>query len=157
MTTFNIPIKSNFQLEEREDTIEYIESKRNWSVEKQAFKIPEKEEHRIEKTTNLADTEIYYRGQYLIVEYNNMIHYWDTYPYCYLTQAVEFMELEKPAKWKTIHALISLRMGIRQTEVNCCGYVEEYLEGKSITQKIYKEFMELARAHDVMHHGSSTF
>ena len=67
------------------------------------------------------------------------------------------MELEKPAKWKTIDKLLSLRMGIRQTEVNCCGYVEAILEGEKMTLALHRKFMQLARAQDLQHHGSHTF
>lgn len=67
------------------------------------------------------------------------------------------MQLEKPAKWKTLDKLISLRMGIRQTEVNGCGYVEAILEDEEMTLKLYQKFMRLARAHDIQHHGSPTF
>ncbi|MCC5916778.1 MAG: hypothetical protein JJU02_05560, partial [Cryomorphaceae bacterium] len=133
-----------------------IDSKRNWDVENQRFRIPEKEFYKIERTTNLSNCQIFWRGNYLIVEHNGFVHYWDSFPYCYLKQAVEFMEIEKPAKWKTIDKLISLRMGIRQTEVNYCGYVDQYF-GRKMTLKLYNLFMTLARAHDVNHHGSPTF
>lgn len=150
-----------FQIEvEKEapaDTMKYIESKRNWDVENQRYRIPPEKENEIERTTNLSECKIFWRGEYLIVEHNDMVHYWDSFPYCFLKQAVEFMELEKPAKWKTIEKLISLRMGIRQTEVNCCGYVETILEGEKMTLKLYRKFMRFARAQDLQHHGSHTF
>ena len=99
--------------EEWKETMKYIESKRNWDVENQRYRIPPEKEDEIERTTNLSECKIFWRGKYLIVEHNDMVHYWDSFPYCFLKQAVEFMELEKPAKWKTIHRLISLRAGIR--------------------------------------------
>lgn len=145
-----------FQNEAPKLTMKYIESKRNWDVQNQSYRIPPEKENEIERNTNLSDCKIYWRGEFLILEHN-MVHYWDSFPYCFLKQAVEFMDLEKPAKWKTIDKLISLRMGIRQTEVNCCGYVENILEGEKMTLALYKKFMRFARAQDFQHHGSHTF
>ncbi|MCC6634549.1 MAG: hypothetical protein IT251_03505 [Chitinophagaceae bacterium] len=154
-TYYQIPVtKENETVKE---TMLFIESKRNWDVKNQRYRIPEKQENEIEKTTNLSDCQINWRGDFLILEYNNIIHYWDSYPYCFLKQAVEFLELEKPAKWKTMDKLISLRMGIRQTEVNLCGYVETILEGEKMTLSLYRKFMRFARAQDLQHHGSHTF
>lgn len=149
--------QQEFENEDPKETMKYIDSKRNWDVASQKYKISEKEEYLIERTTNISDCKIYFRGKYLILEHNDMVHYWDSFPYNYFKQAVEFIEPEKPAKWKTMDRLISFRMGIRQTEVNCCGYVEDLLEGEKMTLKLYQEFMSLARAHDIQHHGSSTF
>jgi len=143
--------------EPREETMKYIESKRNWDVGNQRYRRPPADEYKTERTTNLSECKIYWRGEYLIVEHNDMVYYWDSAPYCYLKQAVEFIQPEKPAQWKTIHALIRLRMGIRQTEVNCCGYVDDMLEGKDMTKELYAEFMNLAEAHDIQHHGASSF
>jgi hypothetical protein len=153
--TFEVPV--TFENEPREESMKYIESKRNWDVENQIYRMPPEKEREIERTTNLKDCKIFWRGQYLVVEYNDTVYYWDSLPYCFLKQAVEFMQLEKPAKWKTLDKLISLRMGIRQTEVNGCGYVDEVLEGNEMTYFRYKEFMSLARAQDYQHHGSHTF
>lgn len=150
-------IKIEIEKEDPKETIDFIQSKRNWDTENQKHRIPLEKEREIERTTNLSECKIYWRGEYLIVEHNNMIHYWDSFPCCYLKQAVEFMQLEKPAKWKTLDKLISLRMGIRQTEVNGCGYVEAILEDEEMTLKLYQKFMRLARAHDIQHHGSPTF
>ncbi len=143
--------------EEPKETMEYIDSKRNWDYVNQCYRIPQEKENEIERTTNLSECKIFWRGEFLILEHNDMVHYWDSFPYCFLKQAVEFMELEKPEKWKTIDKLISLRMGIRQTEVNCCGYVESILEGEKMTLKLYEKFMRYARNQDLQHHGAHTF
>lgn len=155
MKYFEIPIE--IEKEEPAETMKYIESRRNWQVTSQTYKIPVEKECNIEATANLSQCKVYWRGDYLIVEHNDMVHYWDSFPYCYLKQAIEFMEPEKPAKWKTLDKLISLRMGIRQTEVNGCGYVNSILEGKKMTLTVYNKFMKLAREHDYQHHGSHTF
>lgn len=146
-----------YETEAPKETMKYIDSKRNWDVENQRYRIPNKEEREIERVTNLAECKIFWRGEYLLIEYNGMVHYWDSFPYCFFKQAVEFMELAKPRKWKTIDRLISLRMGIRQTEVNSCGFVESVLEGEKMTLKLYQKFMRLARAQDYRHHGAHTF
>lgn len=145
------------ETEDPKETMKYIDSKRNWDIENQRYRIPPKEEQEIERTSNISECKIYWRGKYLIIEHNDIVHYWDSFPRCFLKQAVEFIEPEKPAEWKTIDKLISLRMAIRQTEVNCCGYVEEVLEGEEMTLKLYSKFMRLARAQDLRHHGSHTF
>lgn len=143
--------------EDPAETMKYIDSKRNWNVEKQTYRIPLEKENEIAHTTNLSECEIYWRGKYLIVEHNDLVHFWDSLPYCFLKQAVEIIELEKPAKWKTIDNLTSLRMAIRQTEVNHCGYVDSILNGKNMTLALYREFMRLARDQDLKHHGRNTF
>jgi hypothetical protein len=140
--------------EPTKETMQFIEENRNWDVANQRYRKPEAERSK----TNLADCKIYWRGEYLIVEdYDGIIQYWESFPYCFLKQAFEFMELDKPAKWKTIDKLINLRMAIRQTEVNWCGYVDDLLVDRSMTYSLYKEFMQLARAQDLQHHGSHTF
>lgn len=139
-----------------EETMKYIESKRDWNVEKQKYRLS-KEESALHSNANLSDCKIYWRGNYLIVEYNDIIHYWDSFPYCFLKQAVEFMELEKPRKWKTLERLLSLRMGIRQTEVNHCGFVDLLLVDEKMTFALYQKFMRFAREQDYNHHGSHTF
>lgn len=149
--SYNIPV--THQDEPAAETKKFIDSKRNWDVAKQEFKNPEAEK----MEANLSDCKIYWRGQYLIAEHDDIIHYWDSFPYCFLKRAVEFMELNSPAEWKTLHKLIALRMAIRQTEVNGCGYVESVLEGKKMTLALYNKFMRLARAQDLEHHGSHTF
>lgn len=135
-------------------TMEYINENRNWSVEKQAYKVPFKLD------IELTHCKIYQRGKYLIAEHQEIIHFWEradtNYPY--FKMAIEYMDLDRPAKWKTLDKLISLRMGIRQTEVNLCGYVESILDQKGeTTLNRYNHFMQLARKQDLEHHGDNTF
>ncbi len=150
-------IQVELENEDPKDTMQYIESKREWDVKNQKYRIPIEQLRKLERTTNLNECKIFWRGKYLIIEHNDIIFYWDSCPYCYLKQAVELMELEKQAKWKTIDRLISLRMGIRQTEVNGCGYVDSMLKHERMTLKLYNKFMRFARAQDFQHHGSHTF
>lgn len=142
-----------FQNEDPKKTMAFIDSKRNWDVANQCYRIPEAEYCK----ANIEDCKIFWRGEFLILEHNDIIHYWDSYPYCFLKQAVEFINPDKPAKWKTLDKLISLRMGIRQTEVNHCGYVDLLLVDEKMTLKLYRKFMRKARAQDLWHHGSHTF
>jgi hypothetical protein len=139
--------------EDPKETMTFIESKRNWDVENQRLRKPESENCK----ANVADCKIYWRGEYLILEHDDIIHYWDSFPYCFLKQAVEFFQPENPAKWKTLDKLISFRMAIRQTEVNCCGYVDELLVNQKMTLSLFQEFMKLSREQDLQHHGSHTF
>ena len=146
-------IETTFETETAEETMKFIESKRNWDVENQRYR----KEAAEKSNTNLADCQIYWRGKYLILEHDNIIHYWDSFPYCFLKMAVEFMELEKPEKWKTLQNLISFRMAIRQTEVNWCGYVDDILCEEQMSEEVFKKFMKVARKQDKQHHGSHTF
>ena len=149
MEYFQVEIET----EDPKETMAFIQSKRNWDVANQRNRKPEAENCK----ANIEECKIYWRGEYLILEHDDIIHYWDSFPYCFLKQAVEFIEPEKPAKWKTLDKLIDLRMGIRQTEVNLCGYVETLLEGEKMTLKLYTKFMRLCRAQDLQHHGDHTF
>ena len=131
----------------------FIESKRNWDVENQRLRKPEAEKC----NANIEDCKIYWRGECLILEHDDIIHNWDFFPYCFLMQAFELIQPEKPKKWKTVDRLMEFRDAIRQTEVNGCNYVDDLLEGEKMTFHLFKKFMRLARAQDYQHHGSHTF
>lgn len=149
---YTIPI--TYKGERANDTMQFIESKRNWDVASQCFRKPEAEQSK----TNLSACKIYWRGEYLVLEdYDGIIQYWDFFPYCFLKQAIEYMQLDKSAKWKTLDKLIAFRQALRQTEVSLCGYVDALRNGYRLTLSLYKEFMKLARAQDLQHHGSHTF
>ena len=149
-----------FQIEHEneapEETMKYIDLHRNWNTEKQEYRLS-KEELNAAYNTNIEKCKIYWRGKYLVLELNDIVHYWDSFPYCFLKQAVEFIEPDKPAGWKTLDKLIDFRMAIRQTEVNHCGYVDTLLVDEKMTSKLYNKFMRLARKQDLQHHGSHTF
>jgi hypothetical protein len=145
-----------FEKEDPKETMKYIDSKRNWNTEKQEYRLT-KEELNAANNANIEECKIHWRGEYLLLEHDGIVHYWDSFPYCFLKQAVEFFEPENPAKWKTLDKLIAFRMAIRQTEVNHCGYVETLLEGEKMTLKLYQKFMRFARAHDLQHNGNHTF
>jgi len=152
---YNIPV--TYENEGQEETLKFIESKRSCDIANQRYRITPEKEEIIERKTNISECNIYWRGEYLIIEHEGIIHYWDSFPYCFLKQAIEFMEPEKPAKWKTLGRLIDFRMGIRQTEVNLCGYVETIIEGEEMSFPLYNKFMRFARSQDLQHHGDHTF
>lgn len=141
-----------------DNTNRFIESKRDWNTKTQTYRLT-REEQKQHNNANLQDCKIYQRGKYLIIEYNDIIHYWEYIdnPYNFFEQAIHYMELEKPAKWKTLERLIDLRMAIRQTEVNCCGFVETILDENKMSLNTYNYFMRLARKQDLEHHGTHTF
>jgi hypothetical protein len=145
-------IKTN---ESSDKTMEFIDKNRNWSVKEQKYRFPDAEKCKVP----LTECEIYQRGDYIILEHNKIVHYWEfadsNYPY--FQMAIELIELDKPKKWKTLDKLISFRAAIRQTEVNCCGYVDDIIRGNKMTLKLFNEFMFLARKQDYEHHGSHTF
>ncbi len=144
-------------------TMAFIEAHRNWDYQNQKYRLSKEEEKRHNKA-KLEDCDIYQRGKFLIVEYNNIVHYWERVEsrYNFMDDAIYYIDLDRPAKWKTLERLISFREAIRETEVNFCGYVnsilrDEYGNKKRMTFKLFKNFMLLARAHDLLHHGKNTF
>jgi len=142
--------------ESKDETMKFIDANRNWSVEKQEYKNPNAENCKAQ----LIECEIYQRGEYIILEHNGIVHYWElantNYPF--FQMAIEFMELEHPKKWKTLDKLITLRQAIRQTEVNLCGYVDSILlDDKRMTLNKYNYFIQISRKQDYEHHGSHTF
>ncbi|MDR7694125.1 hypothetical protein PG593_03685 [Riemerella anatipestifer] len=142
-----------------EITLEFINNNRNWDSKTENY-ILTKEEAKDHYNTPLNDCHIYQRGQYLIIEYKSIVHYWELTcnQYNFLESAIYYMQLDEPEEWKTLGRLIDFRMAIRQTEVNEMGYVETILQDrKKITFQTYKEFMRLARKHDLEHHGYNTF
>ena len=138
-----------------EKTNEYIELNRNWSVENQSYKNNDAENCKVQ----LTKCKILKRGNYVLAEHNGIVHFWEradtAYPY--FQRAIDFMQLSNPKKWKTLNKLISLRQAIRQTEVNCCDFVDDVLQGRNLTLKSYKHFMKLAKKQDYEHHGMHTF
>lgn len=149
-----------FPQEATDETMKYIDSKRNWNVEKQEYIIPVLEESQIEINTHIRDAKIYFRGEYMIIEINDLVHYWEHTignNYNFLQQAYELMNPNESGTWKTVQRLISFREAIRQTEVNYCGYVDTFLRGYKLTEKRFNIFMKLARQQDLQHHGQTTF
>ena len=138
-----------------EKTLEYIELNRNWSVQLQAYKVVDAVNCKVQ----LTKCKILKRGSYVLAEHGGIVHFWEkantNYPYFQI--AIDFMQLSNPKKWKTLNKLISLRQAIRQTEVNCCDFVDDVLQGKNLTLKSYKHFMKLAKKQDYEHHGMHTF
>ena len=149
----SLMIETYFENELKADTMTFINSKTNWNVETQTYKDESAENCK----ANIADCKVYWRGEYLILEHNDIIHYWDSHPYCFLKDAIVYFEPQKPAKWKTLNKLIDLRMAIRQTEVNHCGFVDLFLLNETMTINLYNKFMGVSRAQDLEHHGSPTF
>lgn len=149
--------------EPTDETMMYIDRKRNWQVDKQQYQIDPKQEILIEETTHILDAKIYFRGEYLICEIGEMVHFWEATTgnksnnYNFFQQAYELMQPTESGAWKTVNRLISFRHAIRQTEVNLCGYVDSFLRGYKLTEKRYNLFMNLARQQDLQHHGSNTF
>ncbi len=101
-----------FENEHPRDTWKYIASKINWDVENLCDRISEEKINEIARTTNLSECKIFRRGKYLIVEHNDIIHEYERNNKCFLQQALELMELEKPAEWKTIEKLNSFRLAL---------------------------------------------
>lgn len=106
---------------------------------------------------NAADCKIFMRGQVWIVSHEGNVLYYETHSeaYPFFENAFHYMNVEKRAVWKTVGELINFRNAIREATVqgtDCCDLLEE-----ALTIKIYRTFMRMARAHDLIHHGMHTF
>lgn len=142
-----------------DNTNEFIDQNRNWSVEKQEYKLSEK----FLNFQKLTDCDLYQRGEYIILQYKNTVLYWEkanTY-YPYFQEAIAYLELEKPRKWKTAGRLIALRQAIRETSANLAFPYDllhnENGSKKTMTLNRYEMLMEYARTIDLEHHGYNTF
>jgi len=138
-----------------EKTLEYMELNKNWSVHLQAYNVVDA----VKCKTQSTKCKILRRGRYVLIKYNGIVHFWQksntAYPYFQI--AIAFMVLSNPKKWETLVRLISLRQATKQTEVNCCDFVYDILQGRNLTLKSYKYFMKLARKQDYEHQGVHTF
>ncbi len=107
---------------------------------------------------NAADCRIYMRGKVWVIKFQEDIIYYETHSdnYPFFEAAFHVLNIEKRAKWKTVGTLITLRQAIREATVQGTDY-REMLYEKPLTKETYKTFMRLARAHDLVHHGSHTF
>lgn len=129
--------------EDPEETLQFVEAKRDKNIDCRKI--------------NAADCAIYLRGQRWVVEYNSKVlydeHRSEHYPF--FENALHFMNPSRRAKWKTVAELVKFRQAIREATVQGTDYCDMLYE--NISQKKYREFLVLARAHDVVHHGSHTF
>lgn len=136
--------------EATEVTMQFIEENRNWSVEKQAYKTDDN------CKANLSECKIYKRGQYFILEHAGIIHYWEhDGNYCYLQDAIHYMNPDKPAKWKTLNKLITFRQAIRENNAQWMA-LDDLLK-ENITEREFVQFINTARVFDKRHHGTETF
>ena len=106
-----------FPEETDEETMKYIDQNKNWSYFLQDYKIPIKEEINIENSTSIFDAKIYLRGQYFIVEYNNMVHYFEHSALKNFTRAYELLSGKKE-NWKTIAILSKLASSLREIKAS---------------------------------------
>lgn len=103
-----------------------------------------------------TDCRIYQRGKYIIIEYNDQVQYWEHIGYyCYLEDALYYMNPDQPAKWKTLDRLITLRQAIRENTAQWMCLEDLLFEG--MTLKDYDTFIGIARVYDKRHHGHETF
>ncbi|HZK94401.1 MAG TPA: hypothetical protein VFC67_09355 [Prolixibacteraceae bacterium] len=107
---------------------------------------------------NTADCKIFKRGQVWIILHDGTILYYETHSedYPFFETACHYMLTGKRAAWKTVDELITFRQAIREATVQGTDYCETILQ-EPLTTRIYQEFMRMARAHDLCHHGCHTF
>lgn len=104
----------------------------------------------------LSEASIYQRGKYIIVEYNEQVYYSEHVGhYCYIEDALHYINPDRPAKWKTIGRLITLRQAVRENTAQWMG-LDDLLK-ENISFKDYQKFIRTARVFDERHHGSVTF
>lgn len=134
-------------------TMAYIDSNRAWDVTNQVYKV----DFATVKDTPLTDCMVYQRGLYIIVELNCIIHYWEhTHGTNYLQVAIDMIGIDKPAKWKTLGALITLRQCCRECIAQGWGIEDDYFY-QQLSESQYREFLRIGRSRDKVHHGSNTF
>lgn len=131
------------------DTLDIIHI--NWNI------VTDKYRERLSKK-NAGECKIYMRGQYWIIEHEGIILYYEFHhkSYPFFEMAFHYMNPEEIEMWKTVDELITFRIAIREATVQGTDYVNSILK-QPLTKEIYLQFMELARAHDLIHHGSNTF
>lgn len=104
----------------------------------------------------LSDCQIYQRGKFLIIEHEGKIYYSEHAGiYCYLEDAIHFMNPDKPKKWKTLERLTTFRQAIRENYAQGMG-LDDLLH-ENISFSTFKEFMKVSRVFDKRHHGQETF
>lgn len=135
-----------------EATREYISQNQNWDVPNQRYRKPEAENI----DPPLTECKIYKRGRYFIIEHNGIVHY-DEHDgkYCYIEDALHYMNPDRPAKWKTLQKLITFRQAIRENNAQWMA-LDDLLK-ENITEKEFKDFINTARVFDKRHHGQETF
>lgn len=137
-----------------EQTMAYIDANRDWDVANQCYKV----DFKTVKDTPLSECRIYQRGVYLIVEYNGIVFYWEHNRSStnYLDTACTMLRPDKPAKWKTLGILMSLRQCCRECIAQGWNIEDRYMiEG--ITRQQCLEFLSIGRKYDKQHHGQATF
>lgn len=106
---------------------------------------------------NIKDCSIYQRGQYIVVEYDNVIYEREAVGnYCYIEDALHWMNPEKPAKWKTLKRLLTFRRAIRECTAQWMN-LEDLYQIDDLSLQQYNEFIKVARVYDKRHHGAVTF
>jgi hypothetical protein len=104
----------------------------------------------------LSASSIYQRGKYIIVEYAEQVYYSEhNGHYCYIEDALNYINPERPAKWKTVSRLITFRKALRENTAQGMG-LDDLLK-ENISFKDYQKFIRIARVFDERHHGSVTF
>lgn len=135
------------------DTMAYIDSARDWDIANQVYRV----RLATVKDTPLTECRVYQRGPYVIVELNGIVHYWEhTDGSCYLKTAIDMIDSARPAKWKTLGALITLRQCCRECIAQGWGIEDDYFY-RPLSESQYREFLRLGRSRDKVHHGSNTF
>ena len=106
---------------------------------------------------NCADCTIYLRGNYWVIEHKQKVLYYEAnnINYPFFENAIHDFDIEKRKEWKTVRNLISFRSALTEDGVSLNSFTEILTE--PLTKDNFKEFMKLARAADLMHHGRYTF
>ena len=107
---------------------------------------------------NTSEVEIIKRGEYWLIihDYVLIYHEWHNKNYPFFEEALHFMNPDNVKKWKTVKALITFRIAIREATVQ--GYIatEDFLY-KDMKKVDYDTFLRVARKYDEMHHRQVTF
>ncbi|MFZ1806374.1 MAG: hypothetical protein WAU36_04085 [Cyclobacteriaceae bacterium] len=104
----------------------------------------------------LEQCRIYQRGEYIVIDFKDKVYYYEHVgAYCYIEDAIHYMNPEKPAKWKTLERLITFRQALRENTAQGMGLDD--LLNENISEGGFTEFITVARMYDKRHHGTVTF
>lgn len=127
------------------------------TINETAIILNERYHYKTIPNVNLKDCSIYQRGKYIVLEYDNVIYHREVIGnYCYIENALHWMNPDKPGKWKTLERLITFRQAIRECTAQGMG-LEDLYQIKDLSLNQYNKFIKTARFFDERHHGSVTF
>ncbi len=103
---------------------------------------------------NVADCNIFQRGKYIVIEYNQEVYYSEHIgTYCYIANAIDLIKPAIRKEWKNLARLLKLRQALRENTAQAMGL--DHILAEGLTLHTYNLFVSNARALD--HHPTTYF